>query len=91
VNTSVIRIDFDARNCEADSVIIKNGVARNKRRLFLFDARRMLLLVMCADWCRVVWPYVLTKRDINDMAAPDNVETLLAEYLEVVAERRRRN
>jgi hypothetical protein len=30
------------------------------RSLFLFDARQMLLLLMCADEYGVVWPYCLT-------------------------------
>jgi hypothetical protein len=67
-------------------------MARNKRlrRLFLFDARRMLLSVMCADECGVVWPYLLDSGDTDGIVAPDNVETLRAEFAAVVEERRRR-
>jgi hypothetical protein len=68
-------------------------VDRNKRlrRLFLFDARQMLLSLMCADECGVVWPYLLEKRDIKDgVKKPYDVETTRAEFAAVVEERRRR-
>jgi hypothetical protein len=66
--------------------------ARNKlfRPLFLFDARRMLMSLMCADECGVVWPYLLERGDTDGVVAPDNVEAIRAEFSVVVAERRRR-
>jgi hypothetical protein len=72
--------------------IVNKLLARNKRLrcMFLFDARRMLLSLMCADECGVVWPYLLEKGDKYGVAAPDNIESIRAEYSEVVAERCRR-
>jgi hypothetical protein len=58
--------------------------------MFLFDARRMLLSIMCADECGVVWPYLLERGDTDGVAAPDNLESIRAEFEGVVAERRRR-
>jgi hypothetical protein len=79
---------IDKSNCD----IVNALVARNKRLrcLFLFDARRMLLSLMCADECGVVWPYLLKKGDNDGIVAPDNVETIRTEFGVVVAERRRR-
>jgi hypothetical protein len=67
-------------------------IARNKqlRSLFLFDARRMLLSLMCADECGVVWPYLLGSGNTDGIVARDNVATLRAEFSAVVEERRRR-
>jgi hypothetical protein len=58
--------------------------------MFLFDARQMLLSLMCADECGVEWPYLLESGDKDGIVAPDNVETIRAEFLGVVAERHRR-
>jgi septal ring factor EnvC (AmiA/AmiB activator) len=58
--------------------------------MFLFDARRMLLSLMCADECSVTWPYLLVKGDTDGIVAPDNLETIRAEFASVVEERRRR-
>jgi hypothetical protein len=93
VNTSVTHIEIGGNRIDnLKRFSVNSFVARNKRlrRLFLFDARKMLLSLMCADECGVVWPYLLEKGDIDDMAAPDDIESILGEYLEVVAERRRR-
>jgi hypothetical protein len=52
----------------------------------------MLLSLMCADECGVVWPYLLERvdKDVGIIAYVD-VETIRAEFLsDVVAERRRR-
>jgi hypothetical protein len=68
-------------------------VARNKRfrSLFLFDARRLLLSVRCADECGVVWPFLLESGDTDGIVAPGNLETIHAEFeVDVVAERERR-
>jgi hypothetical protein len=47
---------------------------------------------MCADECGVVWPYLLGRGDTDGIVAPDNVESIRAEFLDdVVAERRRRS
>jgi hypothetical protein len=74
------------------SASVKALAARNTliRSLFLFDARRMLLSLMCADECGVVWPYLLKKGDKDGVVAPDNVETIRAEFAVVVEERRLR-
>jgi hypothetical protein len=49
----------------------------------------MLLSLTCADECGVVWPYLLGSGDTDGIIAPDNVETLRAEFAAVVEERRR--
>jgi hypothetical protein len=62
VNTSLTKITLGGNTIDkSNRASIKALVARNKRfrRLFLFDARRMLLSLMCADECGVVWPYLL--------------------------------
>jgi hypothetical protein len=76
----------------ASTVLARPLIDRNKRfrHLFLFDAWRMLLSLMCADECGVVWPYFLENGDKNGIAAPDNIETLRAEFAVVVKKRRRR-
>jgi septal ring factor EnvC (AmiA/AmiB activator) len=58
--------------------------------MFLFDARRMLLSLMCADECSVTWPYLLVKGDTDGIVAPDNLESIRAEFAAVVEERRER-
>jgi hypothetical protein len=50
----------------------------------------MLLSIMCADECGVVWPYLLDSDDTNVGVVPSDVETLRAEFVAVVEERRRR-
>jgi hypothetical protein len=51
----------------------------------------MLLSLMCADECGVVWPYLLESGDTDGIVAPETVAAIRAEYLEdVVAERRLR-
>jgi hypothetical protein len=76
---------IDKSNCD----IVNALFARNKRLhcLFLFDAWRMLLSLMCADECGVVWPYLLKKGDKDGAVAPDNIESIRAEFGVVVAER----
>jgi Ran GTPase-activating protein (RanGAP) involved in mRNA processing and transport len=78
---------------ESNSAKVDALIARNTRfrSLFLFDARRMLLSLMCADECGVVWPYLLGNVSTEGVVAPDDVKTIRAEFLsDVVAERRRR-
>jgi hypothetical protein len=86
-----IALDDDAID-ESNRVSVEGMAARNTRfcSLFLFDARRMLLSLMCADKCGVVWPYLLKKGDKDGVVAPDNVETIRAEFAVVVEERRLR-
>jgi hypothetical protein len=74
------------------SVHFRTVIARNQRlrHLFLFDAWRMLLSLMCADECGVLRPYFLENADKDGIAAPDDIETLRAEFAAVVDERRRR-
>jgi hypothetical protein len=51
----------------------------------------MLLSLMCADECGVVWPYLLGRGCTDGTIAVDAGETIRAEFLsDVVAERRRR-
>jgi hypothetical protein len=71
----------------ADTLIALN---KRFRHLFLFDAWRMLLSLICADECGVVWPYFLENGDKDGITAPDNIETLRAEFAAVAEERRRR-
>jgi hypothetical protein len=94
VNTSVTRIHLYGNTIGADHLSnINELVARNARlrRLFLFDARRMLLSLMCADECGCVWPYLLERDDTDGIVAPDNIEKIRAELAAVVEERRRRD
>jgi hypothetical protein len=70
-----------------------NGLlARNKRvrALFVFEARQMLLSVLCADECGVVWPYFLSSGDTDGLEEPDDIEGIRADLAVVVEERRRR-
>jgi hypothetical protein len=98
VNTSVTSIDLyynaiDKSNRASINASINALVVRNYRfrSLFLFDARQMLLSLMCADECGVVWPYLLGRGDTDGIIATDAAETIRAEFLsDVVAERRRR-
>jgi len=92
VNTSVTTIDIDDDDDEMDCARIDVLLARNRRLrdLFLFDARQMLLSVMCADLCGVLWPYLLEGDDTGGIVAPKNVDEVRAEFAAVVAERRRR-
>jgi hypothetical protein len=93
VNTSLTRIDLNGNAIdESNRASVNALVARNKRfrSLFLFDARRMLLSLMCADECGVVWPYLLGSGNTNGIIAPDNADAVRTEFAGVVAERRRR-
>jgi hypothetical protein len=52
----------------------------------------MLLSLMCADECGVVWPYLLGIGNTDGIIAADAAETIRAEFEgDVVAERRRRS
>jgi Ran GTPase-activating protein (RanGAP) involved in mRNA processing and transport len=94
INLSVTFIDLDGNPIAAEHIAsIKELVDRNLRfrRLFLFHARKMLLSLLCADECGVVWPYLLESDEVNDgKVVPENVEALCAELQGVVAERRSR-
>jgi hypothetical protein len=93
VNTSVTKMDLQDNAIDVSHrALVDKLTARNKRfrSLFLFEARQMLLSLMCADECGVVWPYLLTGADLDVVAAPGNVETLRAEFAAIVAELRRR-
>jgi hypothetical protein len=79
VNTSVtsLYLDLDGDTIAAKRLAsIHELIDRNARlrRLFLFDARRMLLSLMCADECGVVWPYLLKRGDTDGTVVPDNVK-----------------
>jgi hypothetical protein len=96
VNTSVTKINLDGNGISTPLCVkIDNLIACNERlrQLFLFDARRMLLSVLCADECGVLWPYVLDAKDAltGVSLAAGTVETLRAEFAAVVEERRRRD
>jgi hypothetical protein len=92
VNMSVTGIDIDQYD-DIDMSIFRAPfyelMARNKRlrHLFLFDARHMLLSVLCADECGAVWPYLFDSDDADGIEAPANIETLRAEFAAVVARR----
>jgi hypothetical protein len=93
VNTSVTNIDLSQNEIDAPGrAIVDELLARNKRprKMFLFDARQMLLSAMngCADECGVVWPYLLESGDTDGIVVPDDVETLRAVFAAVVEERR---
>jgi hypothetical protein len=93
VNTSVTKIDLDGNAIGfTDRANVDELLARNERlrHLFLFDARQMLRLVMCADECGVVWPYLLGGNDAEGIVTSANVETFRTEFAAVVEERRRR-
>jgi Ran GTPase-activating protein (RanGAP) involved in mRNA processing and transport len=93
VNTSVTTIGLDWNTIdESNRANVNALMARNKRfrSLFLFDARQMLLSLMCADECGVVWPYLLGSGNTDGTVVPDNVDSIRAEFAAVVAERRRR-
>jgi hypothetical protein len=92
VNTSVISIDLsDNAINESKFAIVKDLLARNERLrcVFLFDARHMLLSLMCVDECSVVRPYLLESDDTDGIDAPGNIETLRVEFADVLKERRR--
>jgi Ran GTPase-activating protein (RanGAP) involved in mRNA processing and transport len=94
VNTSVTEINLGNNEIDASHrAKVDKLIARNKclRQLFLFDARKMLLSVLCADECGALWPYVLDDNDkfTGVSLAPDNVELLRVEFAAVVEERRR--
>jgi uncharacterized coiled-coil protein SlyX len=94
VNTSLTKINLNLKGLDESQVdrVVNDLLARNKRlrHLFLFDARQMLLSRLCSDECGVLWPYVLDGDDLDVTGAPDDVETVRAEFAAVVAERRRR-
>jgi hypothetical protein len=94
LNMSVTTIWLDGNQISTTNLsVLRDLTDRNKRlgRLFLFDARRMLLSVMCADECGVVWPYLLEHRNIIDgVAVPDDIDALRATFAAIVAKRRRR-
>jgi hypothetical protein len=100
VNASVAQIDLSHNRVDkATLAVIENLLARNKRLrcLFLFEARQMLLSVLCADECGVVWPYLLREMietgeyDENEgIEEPDNIDALRTVYAAVCEERRRR-
>jgi hypothetical protein len=93
VNTSVTNINLDENGVSAsDCANVDKLTARNYRlrHMLIFDARKMLLSLMCADECGVVWPYLLNNNDLNIIVAPYNVKTLRDEFRAVVEERRRR-
>jgi hypothetical protein len=92
VNTSLINVDLVLNIINASIIAtVKELIDRNKRlrHLFLYDARQMLLSLMCADECGVVWPYLLESDDIADgVAAPDNIDALRATLASIVIARK---
>jgi hypothetical protein len=91
VTTSVTRFSL-ADNDINDSIIATIGelTDRNKRlqHLFLYDARRMLLSLMCADECGVVWPYLLGRGNTDGVAAPNDIDVLRVAFASIVMARR---
>jgi hypothetical protein len=94
VNTSLTSIVLGNNSAVDESIWASADAlaARNKRLrcMFLFDARQMLLSVLCADECSVLWPYLLESGDKDGIVVPENLETVRAEFAVVVEERRRR-
>jgi hypothetical protein len=93
VDTSVTNIDLIGTGVRhLDELSIQALIDRNQRlrHLFLFDARQMLLSVLCADECGVVWPYVLEGDDLDVIKASRKITKYRAEFAAVVEERRRR-
>jgi hypothetical protein len=93
VNTSVTDMDsnYNGLASTLNCAPVNELLARNVRlrHIFLFDARQMLLSVMCADECGVVWPYLLgVSCNTDGTVAP--TDTLRVEFASVVEERRRR-
>jgi hypothetical protein len=102
-NTSVTKLDYKNNRMEryaSNRKIVDKLTARNARlrKLFLFDAQQMLLSVMCADLCGVVWPYVFDEENesgrrrqpldkIDVGLSSDEVEAIRAEFAAVVEER----
>jgi hypothetical protein len=91
VNTSLTFIKlYGNRSSASILTTFRESADRNKclRHLFLYDARRMLLSLMCADECGVVWPHLLERGDITDgVAAPDDIDALRATFASIVAAR----
>jgi hypothetical protein len=68
VNTSLTNLNLDNNRIDAsDRAPVVDLIARNirLRRLFIFDARKMLRSLMCSDECGVVWPYLLKYDDLK--------------------------
>jgi hypothetical protein len=90
----VTKVDLRANNIDASGLANVNKlIARNERlrQLFLFDARKMLLSVLCADECGALWLYLLEGDDLCVIARPPaNLDSLRAEFAAVVEDRRRR-
>jgi hypothetical protein len=98
VNTTITQLflDFNGINVNVVMASVDELIARNRRlrRLFLVDARQMLLSVLCADECGAVWSYLLDNDDAVYLAQPSNCfgdfESVRAEFAIVVEKRRRR-
>jgi hypothetical protein len=92
VNTSVTKIDLEGNEISATGKLtVENLLERNRRfrRMLLFDARQLLLSVLCTDELGVLWPYVVDKDDTDGIVAPANVDAVRIELAAVVAERSR--
>jgi hypothetical protein len=94
VNTSVTTIYLNYNKLGDEGAVnlatVRELTDRNKRlhHLFLYDARQMLLSLMCADECGVVWPYLLERDNVTDgVAAPDDIDALRATFASIVADR----
>jgi hypothetical protein len=91
VNTSLLDVSLFANAAINESILttVKELIDRNKRlrHLFLFDARKMLLSVMCADECGVVWPYLLGRGNTDGVAVPDDIDALRATFASIVVAR----
>jgi hypothetical protein len=92
VNTSLLDVSLFANVAIDASILatIRESTDRNKRlqHLFLYDARRMLLSLMCADECGVVWPYFLESGNIMDgIVVPANIDVLRATLASIVVAR----
>jgi hypothetical protein len=98
---SDIDTDFEINAEVVSSVDKLCGRNERLRRLFLFDARLMLLSQLCSDECGVVWSYFIERDDTDGIAVLANVnadgvavlvnaDVLRVDFSAVVEERRRR-
>jgi hypothetical protein len=85
VNTSVTTIGLGGNGVDK-SIIAMINRSIHLRPLFIYDARQMLLSLMCADECGVVWPYLLGRGNKN-VAVPDDIDELRATFAFIVAAR----
>jgi hypothetical protein len=93
VTMTVTCISFGINGISASNqAIIIQMLARNKRfgQVFLFESQQMLLSVLGADLCGVLWSYFLGSGE-DEIEEPDHIGAIRADFAVVVEERRRRD